>query len=157
MKNIQNTDLTFNLKKFILHIFLLSILGIFIGAFVIYEVFPHKLADSNRLYIRTVIDSGFADFFHSIFPIPVENKVRFKKAESKAKSKSDILADYYGTGYLPIKINPYGARVLAEYEIDYYDDDEVMMVNLYEENMTLHEWYEFEMKSNSQFRQIDDE
>lgn len=157
MKYTEDNKETFDFKKFILSMLLFAFLGICISVFIVYKLFPYKLIDSNSLYGLVVIDSGFADFFHSIFPLPIENKVKFKKAESRVESKSDILADYYGTGYLPIKINPYGARVLEEHEIDYCHDCEIVMVNLYEMNMTLHEWYEFEMKDNSPFRQIDDE
>lgn len=202
MKNTQDTEPIFNLKKFILHLVLLSILGISIGVVVVYKVFPYKLINSNQFYGSVIIDSGFADFFHSIFPIQIENKVKFRKVQdtcdlleeddelpflpikhigilskhkseyysklyerteieeymkmdNKAREKLVLLEDHYGTGYLPILMNPYGARILEEYELNHYHNGVVMMVNLYKMNMTLHEWYEFEMKSDSRFKQID--
>ncbi len=135
----------FNLKAYVWLLLLIALIGLFIGGVIVYKVFPYKVINEDRFYRLVILDSGFADFFHSIFPIPVENKVRFKKDNSERQDKLDAIADYYGTGYLPILITPRGARILEDHEIDHYDIDDIVMVNLYEENMTLHEWYEFEM------------
>ena len=147
MKNIQNTDSTFNFKKFILHLLLCSILGIIISVFIIYKVFPYKLINSNQFYELVIIDSGFADFFHSIFPIPVENKVKFKKVES--------IYDPLDTDELPfLPIKQRG--ILTKHKSEYLYR-KMELVDLYIDEMTDDEWYEFEMKNNSPFRQIDDD
>jgi len=138
MKNTQDTDTTSNLKKFISWVILLSILGVLIGIFIVNKVFPYKLINSNQFYELVIIDSGFADFFHSIFPIPVENKVRFKKVEDT----HDPLEEDDELPFLPIK----HIGILSKHKSEYYS-----------RNIEYGGWYKSGIKDNSPFRQIDDD